>query len=221
MSKRAILRAFYFLITVPINFIGHLLLAFNIFHLKDNLDRCTQVVDEKHAEIPDLYISYLVAAEDHRSTFHFGIDQIGILRALFKRFSSSETQGASTIEQQFARVVTGDYSYSFKRKFKEQLLAVLLAKKRNKSDIAKAYLAIAYYGHNCVGFQGISNLVGGDLILVSEAQIISIVARLKYPKPSVNVAKWEGKLNQRVSYIKNRHQQVTNNSRQRMLRTAA
>ena len=196
-------------------------MTFNFFHLRDKLDKCVQVVDEKRSEIPDIYTSYLVAAEDHRSNIHYGIDQIGILRAIYKNFLSSEIQGASTIEQQFSRVVTGDYSYSLQRKIKEQLLAVLLAKKRNKTDIAKAYLAIAYYGHNCKGVKGITNIVGSDLRLASENQIISIVARLKYPKPSTNVEKWEERFNQRISYIKNRHQQAANRSRQRMLRTAA
>lgn len=206
--------------TIPVSLIGYIFSAFNIFQLKYELNKCIHLVDEKCSEVPGFYISYLVAAEDHRSEFHCGIDQIGILRAIFKRFFSSQIQGASTIEQQFARVVTGDYSYSFKRKLKEQILAVLLVKRRNKIDIAKAYLAIAYYGHNCEGAEGISNLIGGDLRLASENQIISIMARLKYPEPSANVTKWDARLNQRVSYIKNRHQQAANKSRQRILRTA-
>lgn len=221
MPKGTVLRTVYFIITIPINLIGDLLLFFNVFHLKGKLDKCIQVVDQQHSEIPDFYIHYLVVAEDHRSGFHYGIDQIGILRALFKKYFSSEIQGASTIEQQFVRVVTGDYSYSFQRKFKEQLLAILLSKKRNKIDIAKAYLAIAYYGHNCEGILGISSLVGSDLKLASESQVISIIARLKYPKPLANIEIWEKKFNRRISYITKRCQLSAHQSRKRTLRTAA
>ncbi|WP_186311974.1 transglycosylase domain-containing protein [Marinobacter piscensis] len=192
-------------------------MTFNFFQLREKLEKCVKVVDEKRSEIPDLYISYLVAAEDYRSSFHYGIDQVGIFRALYKRVLSSEIQGASTIEQQFARVVIDDYAYSLQRKIKEQLLAILLANKRNKADIAKAYLAIAYYGHDCEGVKGIANIVGTNLMLASENQIISIVARLKYSKPYSNVAKWEVRFNQRISYIKKRHQKAANKSRQRML----
>lgn len=199
---------------------GSCLLVFNVFQLKEKLDKCIQIVDQKHSEIPDFYTYYLVVAEDHRARLHYGIDQIGILRALFKRFFSSEIQGASTVEQQFVRVVTGDYAYSFQRKFKEQLLAVLLSNKRNKIDIAKAYLAIAYYGHNCEGTFGISNLVGSDLKLASESQVISIVARLKYPKPLTNLERWEEKFNRRTSYIRKRCQLSAKKSKQRMLCTA-
>ncbi len=221
MSKGTILKSAYLLVTIPKTIIGSILLAFDIFQLRGKLEKCVKIVDVKRSEIPDIYTSYLVAAEDHRSEFHCGIDQVGILRALYKKIFSSEIQGASTIEQQFVRVVIDDYSYSLQRKIKEQLLAVLLAKKRSKADIAKAYLAIAYYGHNCEGVEGITNLVGNDLMVVPENQIISIMARLKYPKPSVNVKKWEKRLNQRVTYIKNRHQQSANKSRRRVLRTVA
>lgn len=221
MAKGSILRSVYFIITIPISFIGRLFLALNIFQLKDKLDKCILVVDRKHSKIPNFYISYLIAAEDHRSNYHCGIDQVGIFRAIFKWLISSEVQGASTIEQQFVRVVTDDYSNSLQRKIKEQLLAVFLTKKRKKIDIAKAYLAIAYYGHKCEGVKGISSLVGGDLRLASESEVISIVARLKYPKPSVNVALWQDKINKRESYIKKRHRQAANKSRRRVLRTAA
>ena len=81
-------------------------------------------------------------------------------------------------------------------------------RKRKKIDIARAYLAIAYYGHDCEGTEGISTLAGDNLQLVSETQIISIMARLKYPQPSVNIDKWETKFNQRVAYIRKRHQQL-------------
>lgn len=194
---------------------------FNIFSYKEKLERCVRVVDARSTEIPDLFTPYLIAAEDHRSLFHYGVDHIGIFRALFRRILNGKTQGASTIEQQFVRVVTGDYSYSLRRKFKEQVLAILLTKKRSKEKISKAYLAIAYYGHNCDGTKGIENILGSNLQEVSEKQIISIVARLKYPKPLTNIVRWEGKIRRRAVYIKTRHLRATNKSGHRILRTAS
>ncbi|GAA4093036.1 hypothetical protein GCM10022414_15910 [Zhongshania borealis] len=196
-------------------------MVLNFFQLKNKLEKYAEVVDQKSIEIPEFYTEYLVVAEDHRSRFHCGIDQVGILRAIYKRLFTVEIQGASTIEQQFVRVVTGDYSHSLQRKFREQLLAVFLAKKKTKIDIAKVYLAIAYYGYNCEGTTGIAKLVGSDLRLASEDQVISIMARLKYPKPSANTAVWQEKITQRVSYIKKRHQLAASKSRQRTLHAAA
>lgn len=206
MSKSAILRCIYFAITIPIILLGYVCLAFNIFQIKHKLNKCIDLVDERYSEIPDFYIPYLVAAEDHRSELHYGVDQVGMLRAIFKRFFSCQIQGASTIEQQFVRVVTDDYSYSLQRKLREQILAVMLLKRRKKTDIARSYLAIAYYGHECEGTEGIFNLAGNNLRLVSEEQIISIMARLKYPEPSINIDGWETKLSYRVLYIRKKHQ---------------
>ena len=114
--------------------------------MKNKLNNCVSTVDFKRNEIPSRFIPYLVVAEDHRSSRHLGIDPVGMLRAFYVRLKKNEIQGASTIEQQFVRVVTNDYEYSLLRKFREQLLAIALTNQRMKSDIARAYLAVAYYG---------------------------------------------------------------------------
>jgi len=221
MSEGTVLRYIYFIITIPVIILGYICLVFNIFQMKYKLNECIELIDEKYSEIPNFYVSYLIAAEDHRSNFHYGIDQVGMIRAIFKWFFSRQLEGASTIEQQFARVVTEDYSYSLSRKLKEQILAVMLVRKRKKIDIARAYLAIAYYGHDCEGTEGIFSLADSNLRLVSEIQIISIVARLKYPEPSINTDKWETKLDYRVSYIKRRHQRLIKKSKHQMTNVIA
>ncbi|MGA4321888.1 transglycosylase domain-containing protein [Ectopseudomonas hydrolytica] len=210
----------YFLWTIPTHFIGVVFITFNLLGFREKLRKCISAVDSNARGIPDLYVDYLVSAEDHRSRYHQGIDHIGMLRALYKKISGNNIQGASTIEQQFVRVVTEDYSQTITRKLREQFLSVLLSKKRSKQDIAKAYLAVAYYGYNYQGLEGITKLVGSNLELASEMQIISLVARLKYPEPKNDSAKWEEKIRNRVIYIQKRHENATNKSRQRMLRTA-
>lgn len=215
------MRYIYYFLTIPAHLIGCFFLVFNAFNFKEKLHKCIQVIDTRRMDIPDSFTPYLIAAEDHRSPFHYGVVHIGMLRALFCRIFNGKNQGASTIEQQFVRVVTGDYSHSIIRKLKEQMLAILLTKTRSKKDIAKAYLAIAYYGHNCVGTKGIESILGNSLQQASEKQIILIVARLKYPKPSNKVVRWERKIHHRALYIKARHQRATNKSRHRILRTAA
>lgn len=186
-------------------FIGRFIFAFNIFHLKDKLDKCIHMVDIKSSEIPCSFTTYLIAAEDHRSSYHFGIDQIGMVRAFYVRLINNEVQGASTIEQQFVRVVTGDYTHSLFRKFKEQLLAIALSNKRSKNNIATAYLAIAYYGSSCEGTEGVLKLVGEELKSASETQMISLIARLKYPQPTNDLSIWKNKYRCRIRYIRRRH----------------
>lgn len=187
---------------LPFHFIGSGILHFNAFGMRDKLERCVKTIDSQMTEVPPNFFQYLVAAEDHRSEHHCGIDPIGIFRAAYVRLTKGHIQGASTIEQQFVRVVTGDYSRSMARKFKEQILAIALAKRRRKIDIGSAYLAIAYYGYNCEGARGIQQIIGGkNLSVASENQIASVVARLKYPKPLLDSSEWDCKHFSRVNYI--------------------
>ena len=183
----------------------------NIFNFRLNLLRCATVVDSEANKIPERFVEYLISAEDHRFLLHCGVDHIGILRAIYNKFLKKEIQGASTIEQQFVRVVTGNYTRTFKRKLVEQMLATLLMKMRNKNDIAKAYLAIAYYGYMRQGAEGIFKLIGPDLDVASEEKIISVIARLKYPEPSNGNEVWKLKINNRINYIRIRRDKKNHN----------
>ena len=60
-------------------------------------------------------------------------------------------------------------------------------------------------GYNFHGTNGINKLVSGELNQVNEQEIISIVARLKYPGPVNDLEKWKKKHNSRIQYIKRRH----------------
>lgn len=51
MPKGVVLRFAYFMTTIPVDLIGRLLLLFNIFNLKEKLEKCIQVVDQQHTEI--------------------------------------------------------------------------------------------------------------------------------------------------------------------------
>lgn len=206
------MRLLYFLLTFPILLIGEAFLVLGVFQLRKNLNSCILAVDVNGKEVPEKVVPYLVVAEDHRSSHHFGVDHIAIVRALFLWMSNSGIQGASTIEQQFVRVVTGDYSHSLVRKFREQLLAVSLTMRRPKADIAKAYLAIAYYGSDSGGLKGIRSLDGKGLMLASEDQIASIIARLKYPPDSASSILRVEQLNRRITHIKKKYQAAVNDA---------
>lgn len=196
--------------TIPLMLVAKLVFLLNIAGMKSKLNKCISTVDLKSSEIPSNFVPYLVAAEDHRSSKHRGIDPIGMLRSLCVRLKKNEIQGASTIEQQFVRVVTNDYERSLTRKFREQLLAISLTSQRMKNEIARAYLAIAYYGYNTHGTNGINKLVKGELNRATEKEMMSIVARLKYPSPANDHKAWEEKHSLRVQYIKRRHTNAAN-----------
>lgn len=181
---------------------------------RSDLERCLVFVDQHKKSVPPVFIDALVVAEDHRSMYHWGVDPIGILRALWIQVISGHIQGASTIEQQFVRVVTGRYERTILRKAREQLLAIALVRHRAKESIASAYLAVAFYGSGCIGLEGLNAEFGPYLEYVGEHKALMFVCQLKYPRPLNPNGLWINKINTRTEALLNRRVRVTNKSLQ-------
>ncbi|WP_280552556.1 biosynthetic peptidoglycan transglycosylase [Halomonas sp. 25-S5] len=172
--------------------------------MREDLDSCLSVVENSEI-IPGVIIEALVIAEDHRSNFHPGVDPIAIGRMFLARIKKNQPRGgASTIEQQFARVVTGRYERTMFRKFREQMLAIMISRRASKASIASAYLAIAFYGTEFVGISGLRAHFGEDLKNVSFQQALQVVVYLKYPRPRIPTEEWNNKISRRTGVILSR-----------------
>ena len=144
----------------------------------------------------------LILAEDHRFLNHFGVDFIAMARAIYSTKIKGVFQGASTIEQQLTRTITARYERTLRRKLREQLLAVLISRKFSKYLIAKCYLENAYFGYGIKGIEvALRRLDNGEYENFSEF----LVSLLKYPKPKFYSNEWEGKIKNRIAYIKKRY----------------
>src|SRR5262245_30811987 len=78
----------------------------------------------------------VIATEDHRFYRHFGIDPIGLARALFANISAGHVvQGGSTITQQLAKNLFLTPERSLTRKIRETLLALWLEHRFSKDQI--------------------------------------------------------------------------------------
>jgi penicillin-binding protein 1B len=99
--------------------------------------------------LPRYVPNAFVAAEDVRFHHHFGIDPIGIARAFFRDLRArGVVEGGSTIDQQ---IVKGRYlsqERTWRRKFIEILLAMLLDARLSKNEILQIYLNDVYLGHS-------------------------------------------------------------------------
>ncbi|MCK2184102.1 biosynthetic peptidoglycan transglycosylase [Halomonas getboli] len=160
---------------------------------------------ESSERIPSSFIKALVIAEDHRSEFHPGVDPIAIIRMLLARVKKNQPRGgASTIEQQYVRVVTSRYEQTVSRKFREQMLAIMISRRASKASIASAYLAIAFYGTGFVGISGLRDCFGEDLESATFYQALQMVVYLKYPRPRNPNEKWDNKISTRLRVISSR-----------------
>ena len=105
-------------------------------------------------EISFYLINAVIAIEDRRFYRHYGIDPMGILRALIKNLLSADIkEGGSTLTQQVAKLVFLTPEKTLSRKVKELMLSIWLEQKYSKNEILAIYLNRAYFGS---GFYGIS-----------------------------------------------------------------
>lgn len=211
MSAKSILRIALQLLTLPLVLASHALMGLRYRGLNRDLQRCLEVVDAAPL-LPHRFVAALIAAEDHRNPFHVGVDSIALLRVLFVWLRTGRAHGASTIEQQLVRVVTARYEKTFRRKVREQLLAVALCRRRSKASVAMAYLSIAFYGSGQEGLSALVSGLGTNLDRAVQDDVLRMIARLKYPEPRLATAVWSSRIEHRARYIAKRLHGLANPS---------
>ena len=94
----------------------------------------------------------VIAIEDRRFPYHFGIDPIGLTRAMaVNLWEGRVVQGGSTLTQQLAKNVFLSHDRSLSRKIQELLLAFWLEKEFTKDEILSIYLNRVYFGAGAYG----------------------------------------------------------------------
>jgi len=102
--------------------------------------------------IPQDLINAFIAIEDKRFYEHNGVDWYRTLGATLNYvFKFRDSFGASTITQQLVKNVTGNDSYSIKRKLQEIFYAQSIEKQLDKKDILELYLNIVNLSQGCLG----------------------------------------------------------------------
>ncbi len=98
-------------------------------------------------DFPKSCLDATLAIEDRDFLKHKGISIKSIFRALIRNFKSGRiSQGGSTLTQQLIKNKFLNSERSYKRKFKEALMALLLDYSISKDKILEAYLNIVYMG---------------------------------------------------------------------------
>ena len=91
--------------------------------------------------IPEHVREAFIASEDANFYNHYGVDPVGIMRAMGRNFQQGEmAQGASTITQQVARNFLLTSEKKLSRKIKEAILAVRIEGTFTKEHILHLYL---------------------------------------------------------------------------------
>ncbi len=143
-------------------------------------------------DLPDHVIKSVLATEDRRFYDHFGIDFLGLARAIVENArAGGVVQGGSTLTQQLAKNLFLTNERTLSRKIDEAFLALWLEANLTKREILKLYLDRAYMGGGTFGIAAASEFYFGksakDLSLSEAAMLAGLFkAPTKYA-PHVNL----------------------------------
>ena len=205
------------------------------FHLKNSLllvyennqsikikDRNNQIIftkpnpsgyyTEYSNEIPEEFKKLLLKKEDQYFYYHFGINPVSSLRALYKYAIKEQNSNvaSSTITQQLVKILLrNETERNLKNKFTEAIYAVSLETHLSKEEILEMYLNSIYFGNSVQGFNQASRLYfDSQSDLLSDKQTAQLLATISAPSntnPFVNYQANEIKTRQEKfnNYLKN------------------
>ncbi|MFB8230427.1 transglycosylase domain-containing protein [Cellulosimicrobium sp. NPDC055967] len=141
-------------------------------YAKDGTTRLATFYTENRIVVPldqvsDAMKNAVIAIEDKRFWDHGGVDVEGLPRAVVNNITGGDTQGASTLTQQYVKNVLIEQAVrdddtmalyeanekSLGRKAREAKLAIALEKKMTKEEILQGYLNIAQFGRSVYGVE--------------------------------------------------------------------
>jgi penicillin-binding protein 1A len=127
--------------------------------------------------MPRHLINAALAIEDRRFYFHWGIDPMGLTRAVVTNLRTGRVvQGGSTITQQLAKNIILNSERTLSRKVEELVLALWLEMRLSKPDILELYLNRVYFGAGVYGVEAASRRFfekGARELTLGEAAVLA------------------------------------------------
>lgn len=128
-------------------------------------------------DLPPYLPKAFIAIEDRRFYSHFGIDPVGILRALVTNvLHRGVSQGGSTLTQQLAKNLFLTQERTMQRKLQEVELAIWLERKHSKDEILELYLNRVYFGSGAYGVEAAAQKYFGKSaknVTIAEAAMLA------------------------------------------------
>ena len=128
-------------------------------------------------DLPPYLPKAFVAIEDRRFYSHFGIDPVGISRAVLRDVTGrGAVEGGSTLTQQLAKNLFLTQERTLSRKIQEAILALWLERKYSKDQILELYLNRVYFGSGAYGVEAAAQKYFGKsarFVTLSEAALLA------------------------------------------------
>ena len=128
-------------------------------------------------ELPPYLPKAFVAIEDRRFYDHWGVDPVGIARAVYHNVNrGGVAQGGSTLTQQLAKNLFLTQERTASRKIQEAILALWLERNYTKDQILERYLNRVYFGAGAYGVEAAAQRYYGKSarsVSLSEAAVLA------------------------------------------------
>ncbi|MFJ1753727.1 transglycosylase domain-containing protein [Kitasatospora sp. NPDC088134] len=122
----------------------------------------------------------VIAAENSTFRTDSGIDPKGIARAVYKMATGGETQGGSTITQQYVKNVYLSQDQTLSRKAKEFFITLKVNGSKTKEEILEGYLNTSWFGRGATGIQAAAQAYYGvDASKIDNCQGAMLAGLLK------------------------------------------
>lgn len=133
------------------------------------------------SRVPAYLQDAVVAAEDDRFYRHFGLDPVGIARALVRNVLAGRVvEGGSTITRQLARNLYLSQRRTLGRKVREVFLTLQLEARYSKKEILAMYLNQIYLGEGACGVEAAAQTYFGkpvSQLTLAEAALLAGLPR--------------------------------------------
>jgi penicillin-binding protein 1A len=128
-------------------------------------------------DLPPYLPKAFVAIEDRRFYSHFGIDPVGVSRAILRDVTGRRgIEGGSTLTQQLAKNLFLTQERTLSRKIQEAILALWLERRYSKDQILELYLNRVYFGSGAYGVEAAAQRYFGKSarsVTLSEAALLA------------------------------------------------
>ncbi|MEV7233044.1 transglycosylase domain-containing protein [Streptomyces sp. NPDC051020] len=139
-----------------------------------------QIID--YEQIPEAMRNAVISAENKSFETDSGIDPMGIARAFYNMAKGGQTQGGSTITQQYVKNSRLSQEQTLSRKFEELFITIKVGKTESKRTVMAGYLNISYYGRGASGIQAAARTYyGKDAKKLNASECAFLAALLKGP----------------------------------------
>jgi len=112
-------------------------------------------------KVPDSVENAVIAAENETFYSDSGVSLKGIGRAVVSMVSGGETQGGSTITQQYVKNTYLSQDQTVTRKVREFIISLKVSNQKSKHDILRGYLNTSWFGRDSYGIEAAAHAYYG------------------------------------------------------------